>query len=190
MDAPEASQDGFYLTYGVQKNDFDGLFFSSTPSFLPFCASTPRNAARFMRDLELAAALPAEKRASTPLFGPSPGVEFTRHQLTTALELLLLYGARVAPADLADFSLHCFRIFAACALLAAGVSRPVIKRQLRWRGDESLEIYARLNDSEWRANVIATYTATVDSTVAGRLPSAVGPIDVDLAALQPLADAL
>ena len=40
---------------------------------------------------------------------------------------------------------------------------------LRWRGDESLEIYARVNDADWRRNVRGTYTAEVSSTIADRL---------------------
>ena len=44
---------------------------------------------------------------------------------------------------------------------------------MRWCGDESLEIYARLNDEEW-THVSSTYSAHVDSTVASRL-RALGP---------------
>ena len=92
---------------------------------------------------------------------------------------MLIFGALVPLARLADFSVHSFRIFVACALLAAKRSRETIKRALRWRGDESLDIYARLNDDEWAENVLATYTATVDSSVAARLPRAVGPFDLE-----------
>ena len=58
-----------------------------------------------------------------------------------------------------------------------------IKRLLRWRGDESLEIYARLNDAEWATHVQQTYTAHVDSTIAGRLAT-LGTIDLEAAALR------
>ena len=60
--------------------------------------------------------------------------------------------------------------------MAAGVPRPTIKRLLRWCGDLSLEIYARLNDSEWSEHVQQIYTANVDSTVAARLASLFGEI--------------
>ena len=53
------------------------------------------------------------------------------------------------PAEMRNYSVHSFRVFAACALLDAGCPRWTIKRLLRWRGDESLELYARLNDDEW-----------------------------------------
>ena len=58
-----------------------------------------------------------------------------------------------------------------------------IKRLLRWRGDLSLEIYARLNDDEWASHVKSIYTASVDSTVAGRLAT-LGTIDLEAAALR------
>ena len=63
-------------------------------------------------------------------------------QLDSALQLLLVEGAGVLEGDLHNYSVHSFRIFAACALLAAGAPRWLIKRML-WRGDDSLEIYAQ-----------------------------------------------
>ena len=67
--------------------------------------------------------------------------------------------------------------------MAAGVPWPTIKRLFRWRGDLSLEIYARLNDSEWSEHVQQIYTAKVDSTVAARLAT-LGTIDLEAAALR------
>ena len=93
-------------------------------------------------------------------------------------ELALIFGARVAQSDLDKYSLHSFRIWVACALLAQQVSRNNIKRHLRWRGDESLEVYARLNDSEWASHIALTYTANVDSTISARLQG-LGAIDVE-----------
>ena len=63
---------------------------------------------------------------------------------------------------------------------ACGRRRPsyAIKRLLRWRGDESLEIYARLNDDEFRTLIRSTYTARVGSTIAARL-AALGPLDLE-----------
>jgi hypothetical protein len=178
----ETRGDGVYLKHGVAKNDFFGHFFAATPSFLPFFLHAPRNAARALAALEIAAAVSPAERDTTPLFGPTVGAEFTHYQVETAFELMLLYGARVAPDLLHDYSVHSFRIWVASALLAAKVPRDVIKRLIRWRSDESLEIYARLNDSEWRGYVQSTYTAAVDSTVAARLAS-VGVVDLDALAV-------
>ena len=178
--------DGVYLKHGRAKNDFFGIFFAPTPSFLPFDAHSPRNACRALRDLEQAArrdGLRPSARATTPLFGPAVGEEFTHWEVESAFEIALLFGASLPVDDLQDLSIHSFRIFVACALMASNVPRHTIKRLLRWRGDLSLEIYARLNDSEWATHVQQTYSAQVDSTIAGRL-AALGTIDLEAAALR------
>merc|ERR1711965_908502 len=147
---------------GRAKNDFFGIFFAPTPSFLPFFEFAPRNAARALRDLEMAAhaaGLTAAQRSTTPLFGMKLGEEFTHWEVEVFFEIMMRFGANVSEADLQNYSIHSFRIFVACALMAADVPRHTIKRLLRWRGDLSLEIYARLNDSEWSTHVQQVYTA-------------------------------
>ena len=57
------------------------------------------------------------------------------------------------------------------------VPRPEIKRMLRWRGDESLEIYARINTSTWRARLAASYDVHVSSMVAARI-GGLGAVDL------------
>ena len=71
--------------------------------------------------------------------------------------------------DLENYSVHSFRIFVACALLDAKCPRWMIKRLLRWRGDESLEIYARVNNGAWAAWTSKLLEASVESTIASRL---------------------
>ena len=85
-----------------------------------------------------------------------------------ARRLLLACGAKVPEAELDNYSVHSFRVFAACALLAADCPRWTIKRLLRWRGDDSLEIYARLNDDEWASWIGKSLTVEVDSAIASR----------------------
>ena len=46
----------------------------------------------------------------------------------------------------------------------------LIKRILRWRGDESLEIYARVSDQEWSSRSSAAIGALVDASLVPRLP--------------------
>ena len=67
------------------------------------------------------------------------------------------------------FPVHSFRIYAACALLAARAPRWLIKRMLRWRGDESLEIYARVNNEDWASWTRKMADVAVDSSIASRL---------------------
>lgn len=84
--------------------------------------------------------------------------------------LCLAEGARVPAEELSNYSFHSFRIFVACALLSAGAPRWLIKRMCRWRGDESLEIYARVSDQEWEQRLSSVLDATVDATLVPRLP--------------------
>ena len=82
--------------------------------------------------------------------------------------LLLTRGAGLTETAARDYSVHSFRIFVACALLAADCPRWLIKRMLRWRGDESLDAYARVNDDEWSSWINKTLSASVDSSIASR----------------------
>ena len=40
---------------------------------------------------------------------------------------------------------------------------------LRWRGDESLEVYARLNNTEWAGWTAKLVDVAVQSTISSRL---------------------
>ena len=160
--------DGVWLLHGVAKNDPFGSYFGATPSFLAYRPDAERCACRELAMLEITAAVQPADRDITPLFGPTPGDEFTHAQLDDAFALLLVAGAGVAEADLHKYSVHSFRIFVACALLAAKAPRWLIKRMLRWRGDESLDAYARVNDDEWSSWINKTLTASVDSSIASR----------------------
>lgn len=163
--------DGAYIAHDVCKNDPVGAYFASTPSFLAW-RPTGRCAARALATLELRAGLARSQaaRKATPLFGPSVRAPFTGPQLDAVFRFLLAQGARLAPAAIAAYSIHSFRIFLACALLAEGCPRWLIKRILRWRGDESLDIYARVSDQEWSARGAAALGATVDAALVPRLP--------------------
>ena len=97
------------------------------------------------------------------------GAGFTDAQLDAAFRLLLVRGAGVSVEDAQGYSVHSFRIYAACALLAAGAPRWLIKRMLRWRGDESLEIYARVNNEDWASWTRKMVNVAVDSSIASRL---------------------
>jgi len=162
--------DGVWFAHGVAKNDPFAAWFAATPSFLPYSVSG-RCACRELAALEMASMVPDELRARTPLFGPSVAAEFTHAQLIAAFELLMLHGAKVDPERLRDYSLHSFRIFLACALLEQDCPHYLIKRLLRWRGDDSLEIYARVSDTQWGSWLAKSKRAEVDSSLVSRLPN-------------------
>lgn len=117
-----------------------------------------------------AAVTDAHLLASTPLFGPVPGAEFTHAEVDDAFCLLLASGGKVPQDEMSNYSVHSFRIFCCCALLNAKCPRWLIKRMLRWRGDESMEVYGRTDDAEWAKWLDLALRAKVDSTVVGRLP--------------------
>ena len=73
-------------------------------------------------------------------------------------------------ADALSYSVHSFRIYLACALLAAGCPRWLIMRMLRWRGEESLDIYARVSDHQWEEQLAGALGAQVDASLVPRLP--------------------
>ena len=65
------------------------------------------------------------------------------------LDFLLEVGAGLDTAAARHpYSLHSFRIYLACALYAAGCPNDRIMAILRWRSEEALAIYARMNDAE------------------------------------------
>ena len=169
----DGGSDGCWLTYGALKNDPFGEFFGSKPSWLPYSSFAARNACRSLVELELAAmdaGLAPSGRESTPLFGPSCGVEWHHALLDEVFVLLLRCGAGLSAAACNAFSVHSFRVYLACALYAAGCPPERIMAILRWKSEEALLIYARLNDCERTAWITQSMTAVVDSTTAAHLP--------------------
>ena len=165
------TEGGCWLVFGVMKNDPFNEFFGARPAWLPF-APRGRNACRALRDLELKAmahGLTPAMRASTPLFGPSLGEEWY-HSLIDRVFQFLLKAAGVKEAALPSLSVHSFRIFLACALYAAKCPNDRIMAILRWKSEEALLIYARMNDMERTEWVQKAATVTIDSTVAAHLP--------------------
>ena len=159
-----------YLVYGVLKNDVYAEFYGSRPSKLLYAAGAMPNACRALVGLELAAALPEARRAQTPLFGPKVGVEWHHALLTKVFKFLLVFAAGVSAEAAEGYSIHSFRIYLACALYAAGCPNDRIQAILRWKSEEALLIYARLNDSERNDWISKAQAAAVDSTVAAHLP--------------------
>jgi hypothetical protein len=83
---------------------------------------------------------------------------------------LLREGAGLSEAACAAYSVHSFRIYLACALYAAKCPPERIMAILRWKSEEALLIYARMNDHERTSWVLKSMEEVVDSTVAAHLP--------------------
>ena len=164
---------GCWIRFGVLKNDAFGEFFGSKPVFLSFNPHERTNACNALRRLEMTAlehGLTPDKRRNTPLFGPVLGVEWHHSLLDRVFFFLLSAGARIAPDELAKYSVHSFRIYLACALYAAGCPPERIMAMLRWKSEEALRIYARQNDDERASWIVQAKTQQVNSIVAASLP--------------------
>ena len=71
--------------------------------------------------------------------------------------------------DETESSLHSFRIYLACALYAAGCPNDKICAILRWRSEDALLIYARMNDPERTSWVQQAMRQKVESTTTAHL---------------------
>jgi len=164
---------GVWIIFGALKNDPFGEFFGSKPAFLPFDAGATRNACRALRDLEIAAAnagLDVSKRDVTPLFGPALGVEWHHSLIEDIFMFMLLATGLVTKEEALGFSMHSWRIYLACALYSAGCPKERIMAILRWKSEEALLIYARLDDDERADWVSKGMSRIINSTTAEHLP--------------------
>ena len=170
---PITEGDGCWLVYGSLKNDAFGEFFGSKPSWLPFSSIAARNACRSLAALTTVAlrtGLTAATAPITPLFGPTLGVEWHHDLLDRLFVKALREGAGLTEAECACYSMHSFRIYLACALYAAGCPPERIMAILRWKSEEALLIYARMNDIERTTWIISSMDTLVDSMTAANLP--------------------
>ena len=98
--------------------------------------------------LELLRKVSPDKRADTPLFVDFTGAAYGAHAVSDMFSKILLL-VLPDPSHARRYSMHSFRIYLACALLEAGASNGTIQTMLRWRSDEALKIYARINDYKY-----------------------------------------
>jgi hypothetical protein len=91
------------------------------------------------------------RRWCTHLFeGPDNQGPWKHTQLNNTFHWMMV--AVVGHGRAKNYSMHSWRIYLACALLQAGASSGTIQTMLRWRSDEAVKIYARINMecySEW-----------------------------------------
>ena len=107
------------------------------------------------------------RSADKPLFVSKGHEPFRHHPLATIFHALLsiVVGAEAAP----RYSIHSFRIYLACALLAASASHGTIQTMLRWKSDDALRIYARINDfkyADWLERAGLAQVTSVRTTTA------------------------
>ena len=116
------------------------------------------------------AGLTPQERETVPLFGPQMGVEWHHGLIEKIFVFLLRTGGGVAAEHVSAYSCHSFRIYLACALYAANCPNDRIMAILRWKSEEALLIYARMNDSERTDWIEKAKSMKVASTVTAHLP--------------------
>ena len=132
------------------------------------------NAARELAAWELARPCHGAARRETPMFVDGSGRAISADTLRSRFKALLT-AAGFVKAALSFVTLHSFRVYLACALLELGRSHDQIKALLRWRSDEALRVYARLNADSYAALLDGVGSAAIDQSRAHNLPQ----VDID-----------
>jgi hypothetical protein len=153
------------------KNDPDNSRWGATPTTCRWHPTQPVNLARAFAKYDRRRGVPPEKRRSTPMFVDHEGRPWRKGRLAYFFNLLLLLIMSAAEAR--KYTVHSFRIYLACALLAAGASKEMIKKMCRWASDEALNVYARDNADCIAAWIDAARTVGVTSVRTTSLPTAV-----------------
>ena len=77
------------------------------------------------------------------------------------------------------YSMHSWCIYLACALLEAGASHATILAMLRWRSEDALKLYARMNDSkyaDWLAKASQAEISNIRTTTIADHMASVGAV--------------
>ena len=102
------------------------------------------------------------------LFQNNEGAPLTQPFMKARLHHMLASFMPVASAKL--YSWHSFRSGSACMLLACNTKPSTIMAMLRWRSEESLRAYARLNPQECASLLDRAAQACVASVQTSNLP--------------------
>ena len=143
------------------KADQLSLHWGADPIYLPYHPTEPINAARRLAEMEIRREVPAERRRHVPLFCDADGEPLRHGRLDALLRAMLLVF--LPEAECRKYSWHSFRIYLACALLADGVDPATIQCMLRWRSEEALRIYARLNAERYGELLLRAVHADISS---------------------------
>ena len=158
----------------TSKADQFGLEWGPNPIWLRVDVTEGVNAALALAQLELAYPVAPLERRATPLFVDGSKQGLTIDALRTDFKRKL--KARFASQLTGTVTLHSFRVYLACCLLALKRSHDEIKALLRWKSDEALAVYARLNASDYADLLVGVGSVTIDSSRSHNLPV---QIDVD-----------
>ena len=165
--------------------------------YLRFSLTEVVNAARELAREELRRRVPLSGREAAPLFIKADGGAWRHAELAKTFDDIMV--AVRGPARAAQVSMHSWRVYLACALLSQGASFATIQTMLRWRSEDALRIYARINNfayADWLTSAQGASVSSVRTTtgVVGQLAAAPEPGTLagaisEAAAMQAAADA-
>ena len=154
------------------KADQLGLHWGADPIYLPFDPTSRINAVEALAELEVARAVSPANRRLVPLFTDAQGAALRQSTLVDLLrDMLTSEHVGMAEEDAKRYTWHSFRIYLACALLAAGAEAQVIQCILRWKTDAALRLYARINAEVYQGWLTQAGGVEVTSVRTTSLPS-------------------
>ena len=154
--------DFMVVTPVPSKADQFNVAWGALPIYVAF-KDTNRNAARAARDVLL-----HSPSRSGPLLRGNDGKPLTQTFMKARLHQML--KTLLPPAQLRHYTWHSFRSGLACMLLAANCKPATIQAMLRWRSEESLRAYARLNPSTYSSLLDRAERSCVASVQTSNLP--------------------
>ena len=158
-----------HLQHVPCKNDPDGSRWMSSPTTVRWHPTAPVNLPRELAEYIKMRKVHREDFRKTPMLLNPDGKPWRKGALASFFHLMCLAIMSAEQAKL--YTIHSFRIYLACALMAAGASAEVIKKLLRWASDEALHIYARMNADAIAEWIEASRAAGISSVRTSSLPS-------------------
>jgi hypothetical protein len=131
-----------YVTPCPCKNDMDGTKYMNSPVPSVWHPTRPINLSRELIKYELMRGVAPELRRRAPLVLGPAGLSWTKTGLDAFFKALV--SRVVSKARAKQLSVHSFRVWLACALLAAGATPEQIMLLLRWSSDAARKLYAQL----------------------------------------------
>jgi hypothetical protein len=156
------------VTPPPSKADQFGTVWGANPIYLHWGLER-LNACRALVAMEIGDPVDGPARRHTPMFSPDGQRAFTGQWLDTALKNML--NSFMPASRVQHYSWHSARIYLACALRDAGASPGEIQALCRWVSEQSLHIYARMNESAyvyWLTKAMRADVSSVRATTLQR----------------------
>ena len=143
------------------KADPFSLHWGPCTIYLRFHPTEAINAARELAREELRRKVPLADRETAPLFVKADGTAWRHTELAKVFDEIVTEVCGAARAK--QLSMHSWRVYLACALLSKGASFATIQTMLRWKSEDALRIYARINNFAYADWLSAAQGASVSS---------------------------